>query len=89
LSIVLHGAGKTEEAKELIRRALASCQKVVEECPGVPEYRRQLAGHWIHLEAELENKEFWTKSSVHASRQALSLLEGLVAESPRQLPLPP
>ena len=47
--VLLRAEGKTSEAEQTIRSAMATAKAVSEEVPSRPEFRKNLAGGWLEL----------------------------------------
>jgi tetratricopeptide (TPR) repeat protein len=83
LGQALIALGRTKEAEDALRRALANAKKLVTEHPGVPPFPQQLASASYDLGCLLEATGR-SREAADAFRSALRIFESFVAESPEQ-----
>jgi serine/threonine protein kinase len=86
LADVLVGTGKSQEAEQVYRDALAAAEKLLDDFLGVPGYRHRV--WWIN--ARLARRLFVmnrTQEGEEAHRRGLAILEKMLADQPRDLKL--
>jgi tetratricopeptide (TPR) repeat protein len=82
LGIVLDQTGRPDAARQSYRRAAELYEALVESDPGVPLYRRELAGTLLNLGVLLASEPGGIPEAERAFRRALALYERLSADAP-------
>jgi serine/threonine protein kinase/Tfp pilus assembly protein PilF len=81
LSVVLGLRGEQGAAEQHARQAIEDMTAAINQCPGVPKYRAQLARQHCQLAERLRERGSFHEAESHY-RQGLQLLDQTVAESP-------
>jgi serine/threonine protein kinase len=82
LAIVLSQTGRPDEAQQSYRRAAELYETLVAAEPGMPLYRRELAGTLLNLGVLLANEAGGLAEAERALGRALALYERLSADAP-------
>jgi serine/threonine protein kinase/tetratricopeptide (TPR) repeat protein len=82
LGIVLTQTGRSDEAQQSYRRAAELYEVLVKGDPGMPLYRRELAGTLLNLGVLLWNDPGGIPEAEQAFRRALALYQRLSADAP-------